>query len=122
MTAYTTQTLVSNVTYGSASGNYDGSSQDWFSNAVPAANYYGGQGAVQTITYQLQDFVGVITMRATLNDLQDSAPWFEIATYGDGSTVDTGTIPVTVMGNFTWIRAEITEFSAGTIQAITVAY
>jgi len=122
MTVYTTQTLVDDVTYGSASGNYDGSSQDWFSNAVPAANYYGGQGALQTITYQLQGFVGVITMRATLNDLQDSALWFDIATYGDGSTADTGTVPVTVMGNFTWIRAEITEFTAGTIQAITVAY
>jgi len=122
MTVYTTQTQVDDVTYGTASGNYDGSSQDWFSNAVPAANYYGGQGALQTITYQLQDFVGVITMRATLNDLQDSALWFDIATYGDGSTADTGTVPVTVMGNFTWIRAEITEFTAGTIQAITVAY
>ena len=122
MTVYTTQTLVSDVTYGSASGNYDGSSQDWFSDAVPAANYYGGQGALQTITYQLQDFVGVITIRATLNDLQNSALWFDIATYGDGSTADTGTIPTTVMGNFTWVRAEITEFSAGTIQAITVAY
>ena len=122
MTVYTTQTLVSDVTYGSASGNYDGSSQDWITDAVPAANYYGGQGAVQTITYRLQDFVGVITIRATLNDLQESAPWFEIATYGNGSTADTGTVPVTVMGNFTWIRAEITEFSAGTIQAITVAY
>jgi hypothetical protein len=122
MTVYTTQILVNDVTYGSASGNYDGSSQDWFSNAVPAANYYGGQGTLQTITYQLQDFVGIITIRATLNDLQDSAEWFDIATYGDGITVDTGTVPVTVMGNFTWIRAEITEFSAGTIQAITVAY
>jgi hypothetical protein len=122
MIAYTTQTLVDNVTYGSASGNYDGSSLDWFSNAVPAANYYGGQGALQTVTYQLQDFVGIITIRATLNDLQDSAFWFDIATYGDGIAPDTGTIPATVMGNFTWIRAEITDFSAGTIQAITVAY
>lgn len=122
MIPYTTQTLVSNVTYGSASGNYDGSSQDWFSAAVPAANYYGGQGSIQTITYQLQDFVGRITIRAALNDLQESAAWFDIATYGNGTTPDTGTIPTTVLGNFTWIRAEITEFSSGTIQAITVAY
>ena len=76
MTIYTTQTLIDNVTYGSASGNYDGSSQDWYSNAVPAANYYGGQGALQTVTYQLQNFVGVITIEATLNDLKESAPWF----------------------------------------------
>ena len=122
MIPYTTQSLVTAVTYGTASGNYDGSSLDWFTDAVPAANYYGGQGSIQTITYQLQDFVGIITIKATLNDLQESAPWFDIATYGDGSTTDTGTIPVTVMGNFNWIRAEITEFSSGTIQAITVAY
>lgn len=121
MTAYTTVTLVDNVTYGSAAGNYDGSSQDWVSNAVPAANYYGGQGALQTVTYQLQDFVGTITIQATLNDLQESAPWFDVATYGDGSTADTGTVPVNVLGNFTWIRAKITEFSSGTI-TITAAY
>jgi hypothetical protein len=121
MTVYSTQILVDDVTYGSASGNYDGSSQDWFSDAVPAANYYGGQGALQTITYLLQDFVGVITIEATLNDLQDSAPWFEVATYGDGSTADTGTIPVNVVGNFTWLRANITSFESGTI-TITVAY
>jgi hypothetical protein len=122
MTAYTTIALVDNVTYGTASGNYDGSSEDWFSDAVPAANYYGGQGALQTVTYRLQDFVGVITIQATLNDHQDSAPWFDVATYSDGSTIETGTIPVNVLGNFTWLRAQITGFAGGTIQAITVAY
>ena len=122
MTIYTTQTLVDNVVYGTASGNYDGSSQDWYSDAVPAANYYGGQGSLQTITYRLQDFVGLITIEATLNDAQLSAPWFEVATYSDGSTVETGTIPVNVVGNFTWLRAKITGFDAGTIQAITAAY
>ena len=122
MTVYTTQTLVSDVTYGSASGNYDGSSQDWYSDAVPAANYYGGQGALQTIIYRLQDFVGIITIQATLNDQQVSAPWFDVATISDGSTVETGTIPVNVVGNFTWLRAHITGFDAGTIQSITAAY
>jgi len=122
MTIYTTQTLVANVVYGQASGNYDGSSQDWYSDAVPAANYYGGQGSLQTITYQLQGFVGVITIEATLNDAQLSAPWFEVATYSDGSTIETGTIPVNVVGNFTWLRAKITGFDSGTIQAITAAY
>ena len=122
MTAYTTQTLVANVTYGTPSGNYDGSSLDWVSNAVPAANYYGGQGSLQTVIYRLQDFVGIIRIEATLNDSQESAPWFEVATYGDGSTVETGTIPVNVVGNFTWLRAEITNFSSGTIQSITASY
>ena len=109
------------MVYGTASGTYDGSSQDWSSDAVPAANYYGGQGALQTVTYQLQDFVGVITVEATLNDLQDSAPWFEVATIGDGSTADSGTIPVTVLGNFVWLRARIIGFDSGTL-TITVSY
>jgi len=122
MTAYSTQTMVTDVTYGTPSGNYDGSSQDWYSDAVPAANYYGGQGSLQTIIYRLQDFVGVITIQATLNDQKESAPWFEVATYGDGSTVETGTIPVNVVGNFTWLRAHITGFDAGTIQTISASY
>ena len=83
MTAFTTQTLVANVVYGVPSGNYDGSSQDWLSNAVPAASYYAGQGSIQTITYQLNNFVGLIKIEATLNDAQESAPWFEIANIGN---------------------------------------
>jgi hypothetical protein len=122
MTAYSTQTMIANVTFGTPSGNYDGSSQDWVSNVVPAASYYGGQGSLQTVVYRLQDFVGVIRIEASLNDSQVSAPWFEVATYSDGSTVETGTIPVNIIGNFSWLRAEITNFSSGTIQSITVAY
>jgi len=122
MTAYSTQTLVSNVEFGTPSGNYDGSSLDWISNAVPAASYYGGQGSLQTITYQLQDFTGNIFISATLNDSQISAPWFEVANVIYGNTTETGTIPVNVIGNFTWLRAEIQDFAGGTIQRITAAY
>lgn len=114
MTTYTTQTLVSNVVY---------SGTDAFvSNAVPAANYYGGQGAVQTITYQLAGFIGLIDIKATLNDAQDSAPWFSIANIGNANSSTTGTSSTTVIGNFNWIRAEITDYSAGNITSITVAY
>ena len=114
MTAYTTQTLVANVTY---------SGTDTFiSNAVPAANYYSGQGAMQTITYQLDGFVGVIDVQATLNDSQESAPWFSISNIGNIGNATTGTSADTVIGNFCWIRAEITNYSAGNIGSITVAY
>lgn len=122
MTFYSTQTLVSNTTFGTPSGNYDGSSLDWVSNAVPAASYYGGQGSLQTITYQLQSFSGNISIQATLNDSQISAPWFEVANVTYANTVVTGTIPVNVIGNFTWLRAEIRDFDGGTIQSITAAY
>jgi hypothetical protein len=122
MTSYTTQTLVSNVTYGVPSGNYDGSSQDWVSNAVPAASYYGGQGSLQTITYRLQDFVGIIKIEATLNDSKDSAPWFEVDVYDSASGAVTVYHPVNVVGNFTWLRARVTSFDSGTINFVTASY
>ena len=118
----TTQTVLSNVVYGTASGNYDGSSQLFYSNAVPAANYYGGNGSIQTIFYNLFSFVGIITLQATLNDLPEQAQWFDISVRGDGITPDTGITSSTVTGNFSWIRAKVEGFDSGTISSLTVVY
>lgn len=117
-----TQTILSGVVYGQASGNYDGSSQDWYSNAVPAANYYGGNGSVQTLFYDLTGFVGIITIQATLNDIPSQAQWFDISERGDGITPDTGYTSSTVTGNFSWVRARVEGFDAGTIDAVTAVY
>jgi hypothetical protein len=122
MTTFATIPILENVVYGTASGNYDGSSLLFFSNAVPAANYYAGNGSIQTILYNLTGFVGVITIQATLNDLPNEAKWFDISERGDGSTSDVGITTATVTGNFSWIRAKVEDFDAGTIQAVTVSY
>jgi hypothetical protein len=122
MTVTTTQTMLSNVVYGQASGNYDGSSQLFYSNAVPAANYYAGNGNIQTIRYNLSGFVGTITIEATLNDLPEQAKWFEISERGDGITPDTGFTTSTVTGNFSWVRARVEGFDAGTITLVSVVY
>lgn len=118
----TTQTILSNVVYGQASGNYDGSSQLFYSDAVPAANYYGGNGSIQTLFYNLNGFVGTITLQATLNDLPEQAHWFDISERGDGSTPDTGLTSSTITGNFSWIRARVTAFDGGTISSVTAVY
>jgi hypothetical protein len=112
MTAYTTQTLVPALEY-TAGNTYVG-------NAVPAANYYGGQGAIQTIIFDVDTFQGNISVEATLNDLQDSAPWFEIANLiaANISSVTSNT----VVGNFTWLRATITDFAAGNVNTVTASY
>lgn len=122
MSNFSTVTMLNNVEYGSASGNYDGSSQLFYSNAVPAANYYAGYGSIQTIRYELAGFVGNITVQATLNDLPDQAQWFDISQRGDGVTPDTGVTTATVTGNFSWIRARVTGFDAGTILLVSVSY
>lgn len=118
----TTQTLLSDVIHGQASGNYDGSSQDWYSNAVPAANYYAGNGSIQTIYYNLTGFVGILTIEATLNDLPEQAQWFEISERGDGINPDTGLTTATVTGNFSWLRARVEGFDAGTIVSVSAVY
>jgi hypothetical protein len=122
MTTFATIPILENVVYGTASGNYDGSSLLFFSNAVPAANYYAGNGSIQTILYNLTGFVGTITIQATLNDLPNEAKWFDISERGDGSTADFGITTATVTGNFSWVRARVDGFDAGTIQAVTVSY
>jgi hypothetical protein len=122
MTTYTTQYLLQDVVYGQASGNYDGSSQDFYSDAVPAANYYGGQGSLQTITFRLLNFSGIITIEATLNDIKESATWFDVAEYDAASAAVTDYYPVNVTGNFVWLRARVQNFDSGEIDFVSVAY
>jgi hypothetical protein len=114
--------MLENVVYGQASGNYDGSSLDFYSDAVPAANYYGGQGSLQTIFYRLTGFSGIITIEATLNDSQDSALWFDVNEYDAASSAVTDYHPGNVVGNFVWLRARVEQFDSGEIQSVTVAY
>jgi hypothetical protein len=122
MTVTTTQTMLANVVHGQASGNYDGSSQLFYSDAVPAANYYAGNGNIQTLFYNLSGFVGIITVQATLNDLPEQAQWFDISERSDGVTPDSGLTSSTVTGNFSWVRARVSNFDGGTIISVTEVY
>jgi hypothetical protein len=118
-----TYTVLDTTVYGTASGNYDGSSQDWFSDAVQAANYYKGRGSVQTVIFSVTEFEGDITLEATLDTDADSANWFDAYIYGDGSTIPlTDYHPASITGNFTWMRLRIEGFSGGTINSVTITY
>ncbi len=119
----TTQTIISTTVYGQANGNYDGSSQDWFSDAVQAANYYRGQGSVQTVLFSVTGFEGIMYLDATLDSNPDSATWFETFTYGDGSSIPLSDYhPESVQGNFVWMRVRVAGFAGGTINTITITY
>ncbi len=117
-----TQLLISNVVHGVPSGNYDGSSQDWVSDAVKAAAYYRGRGSVQTLFYNLSGFVGEIHIEATLDFDTNNTNWVEVDLYGDSSTEITGYYSSTVTGNFTWFRARVQGFDSGTIGTVSVTY
>ena len=117
----TTVNILGPTVYGTASGNYDGSSQDWASDAAQAANYYRGRGSMQTITVDVTGFEGVITLEATLDANPHSATWFDTYTVTAASPLTDRRV-VTVTGNFTWMRVHVREFDAGTINFVTITY
>ena len=119
----TTEIILATTVYGVPSGNYDGSSQDWLSDAVQAAAYYRGQGSFQTVLFSVSGFEGVLTLEATLDPDPDTAGWFDTFVYGDGSTTPlTDYHPETITGNFTWMRVRVEGFSGGTINTVTITY
>ena len=122
MNSYTSLTLLPLTVYGTPSGNYDGSSTTFIGNSIPASNYYAGQGSIQTLTYSLDSLVGVITIQATLQNDTPQAAWFDINTCGNASVSTTIIQANSVIGNFSHLRAVVTDFTAGNITSVTAAY
>lgn len=118
----TNETLLPVTVYGVPSGNYNGSQTTFIGNAVPAANYYAGQGSVQTAVIQTTNFIGNIRIQATLNDWTEQALWFDVDSYGNATASTTETRAINMVGNFVWIRALVTDFTAGTINQANVLF
>jgi len=120
-----TYTMLGNTTYGTANGPYNGTATAFTSYPVEAAAYYGGRGYIQTVFIDVTGFVGNIDIRGSLDSLAQEAKYALLDTYvssGANTTPTTGVFPVIVEGNFVWIDSKITNFTAGTINSITIAY
>jgi hypothetical protein len=122
----TTVVLIPYTEHGVPSGNYDGSSLEFFGDPQKAANYYRGRGGLQTVIFRIINFVGSVTVQATLDADPANAVWFDSFSFGDdGSTQDgstTDTFPANIVGNFTWLRVRVDNFTTGTIELITATY
>lgn len=119
----TTLQLLPTTTYGTPSGNYDGSSEDWAGDRQQAADYYGGFGDLQTVAFYLLNFQGLIRIQATL----DQAPatdedWFDVESFDSIASPTTSNFSRNITGNFVWIRARVEGFSAGTINKLALSY
>jgi hypothetical protein len=114
--------LIDNIVYGTPSGNYDGSSADFDTDGVKAVGYYQGQGGIQTLGIRTTDFTGTITLQATIDEEWQTADWFDIYEYGDGSSAITDHRVFTATGNYVWVRARITNFDSGTINFVNITY
>ena len=119
----TTLQLLPTTSYGTPSGNYDGSSLDWSGDPQQAANYYGGFGGLQTIAFYLDSFQGIIHIEATL----ESQPvtddqWFRVFALDNTDSSVTENFSRNITGNFTWIRAHVLDFTDGTITKVMMSY
>lgn len=85
-----------------------------------AAAYYSKDKSVQTLSWYLSNFTGVLTIEATLDTLSDTDNYFPIHTVT--GTVLTENLFENITGNYTWIRAKVTDFSAGTIVKVVIGY
>jgi hypothetical protein len=119
----TTLQLLPTTSYGTPSGNYDGSSQDWAGEDQQAANYYGGFGDLQTVAYFLLNFQGRIRIQATLDQQPSSdAAWFNVEDFDSVDSATTDNFARNITGNFVWIRARVEDFTAGTITKLMLSY
>jgi len=119
----TTLQLLPSTSHGTPSGNYDGSSQDFDGDRQQAANYYGGFGGLQTIAFYLTNFEGKIHIEASLDsDPTVSTAWFLVNEFDTASSQVTENFARNITGNFTWIRARVLDFTAGTINYVTMSY
>ena len=109
----TTKILLNSVEYGVPSGNYDGSSLDWASDAQQGPGYYLGHSGQQTITLSL-------TVQGTLDSDADHANWVDV--YDVTDTDLTSYFSVDRTANWVWIRVRVQDFDSGTINQIDLAY
>lgn len=115
-------TILGLTQYGVPSGNYDGSSLDFDSDGVKGVGYYRGQGSIQTVYQRINGFQGTIIIQATLDQNWETANWVNVNTFDCSGSATTGVYPISLTGNYTWLRVNIVDFTAGQIDSIKAVY
>jgi hypothetical protein len=93
------------------------------SNKEKGCGYYGISSGLHTVTYKTtQDYVGTVTMQATMSSNPVETDWFPVKdtakTYLYNQNLQTtSTVALTFVGNFTWVRANV-NISQGALLAI----
>jgi len=114
--------------YGSASGNYDGSSDSWAGAEVKAAGYSSTTGTLQSVGIFTEDFIGTMKIQATVDSTTAESSWFTVYTFnGDGSSANDSTARFwnevqNITGKFTWMRVLVEDMTQGTIHKVTLSY
>jgi hypothetical protein len=90
--------------------------------------YYKSSNNSQSIRFRSNDFVGTVTLEASLDaNPQADSDWFVAYTFPgdsaiDGSSAITTDYSITLQGNFTWIKATVNNYTGGNVGPITITY
>jgi hypothetical protein len=96
-----------------------------------AAAFYLANSNLQTITWNLGNningnspvyFVGTIKIQASLVTNPGALDWFDVYTVSVSSTATGQSGFYNLTGNYVWLRAVVTQWTSGPIQAIAVSY
>ena len=85
--------------------------------------YYGRSDGFHTVQYNLQGFIGTIVMQATLATSPTASDWFTLTntehTSADDSSANAdGAHIYNFTGNYVWVKANVTNWTDGTISSI----
>ena len=124
MPATTSTTLLASTTFGSSTGNYDGSAAAFNSDKVKGDGYYGFSDGVHTVQTRVTSLIGTVKIQGTLVKDPATTDFVDIATVvqSDGSTAITDSYLNNFTGNFVWIRIAVSGFTAGSINNIFMAH
>lgn len=93
------------------------------SNKVKGDGYYGSSDGFHTVMYNCTfDFVGTVTMQATLATAPTESDWFNVtnttSTYTALNVRSTGTVDYyNFQGNFVWVRSQV-KINDGSVLSI----
>ncbi|SVB70165.1 uncharacterized protein METZ01_LOCUS223019 [marine metagenome] len=128
----TATTLIPSTTNGTATGNYDGSSTWFYSDAAKGDGFYGYSDGLHTVSWDVASFIGDITIQASLVETPTTDDWFDVTMTDpagtvytspyDGSTAQTAHVAYNFTGNFVNVRASVTNFTAGSINKLRFNY
>jgi hypothetical protein len=118
----TTVQILPTTSYGTATGNYLGAAADFVSDNVKGDGYYGFADGVHTAQVRVTAFVGTVKLQASLEKTPTSTDWVDIS----GAVITAGVATTSstfwnFTGNYVWIRASVSSFTAGTINTLMMA-
>ncbi len=86
-----------------------------------AASYYSKDNSLQTLSWYLTGFIGKITISATLDTDSNSTNYVPIHIIEITTTTSINDF-INLTGNYTWIKADVVSYTAGSIQKVSLGY